>query len=287
MALSDTTRISVIVTTFNRSAALALCLASLQRQTRPIDEIVIADDGSDESHETAIRQLAEKCTLATRVVRQPHNGFRAAALRNLGVRAATGDYLIFVDGDLIVFSDFVEQHLRYATKNRWLTGNADRLTPDETKRVNESVIRTGEFEGWPQTWDADRRDRMARTEKRFRQRNLLAKIFRTESRRRRVFLASMNCSMPRRMFEAINGYDELFIGWGYEDQDLGLRLQLAGYAGQCIATKARALHLYHEVETFAGTSDNEAYFNRRRSGEFVCLHGLRQHPIDAPPTTPA
>jgi len=274
MATFQAHRISVIVTTFNRSGALALCLTSLQQQTRAIDEIIVADDGSDTPHADAIHKLAERCTVATRVVRQEHRGFRAAALRNLGVREATGDYLVFVDGDLVVWRDFIEQHLQHARRDRWLTGNADRLTEDETRRVDEIVVRTGVVESWPDTWHVSRQERMRRAEKRFRYRSLMAALLRSELRRRRVFLASGNCSMPRVVFEAVNGYDEEFVGWGYEDQDLGLRLQLAGYRGRCIATRARALHLYHDTETFDGTSANEAYFNRRRAGAFVCEHGL-------------
>ena len=80
-------------------------------------------------------------------------------------------------------------------------------------------------------------------------------------------------------FVNINGFDEAYVGWGYEDRDLGLRLQLAGVAGRSAIEAARALHQYHPVEDRAVhkgrlVSVNTRYHNRRRWGTYVCEQGL-------------
>ncbi|MHC4198395.1 MAG: glycosyltransferase, partial [Planctomycetota bacterium] len=92
-------RVSAIVTTYNRSGHLRNCIASLERQSRLPDEVVIADDGSDPEHVAAIERIMGASPLSVIYARQEHAGFRAAANRNNGVRHSSGDHLFFVDGD--------------------------------------------------------------------------------------------------------------------------------------------------------------------------------------------
>ena len=80
--------------------------------------------------------------------------------------------------------------------------------------------------------------------------------------------------MPRAAFEAVNGFDETFEGWGWEDLDLGLRLQLAGFRGHNVVAESRALHLFHEPA--ACSSANREYYQRSRNGEYRCKMGLSQ-----------
>jgi len=48
--------------------------------------------------------------------------------------------------------------------------------------------------------------------------------------------------------EAINGYDENFVGWGGEDEDISLRMVKAGYRGYSVIREAKVLHLWHPKE---------------------------------------
>ena len=79
--------VSVVVPYYQTPELLELMVAALEGQTWPADrlELVVADDGSRQA--PVIRT-----TLAHRVVRQPDLGFRAAAARNLGWRAARGGW---------------------------------------------------------------------------------------------------------------------------------------------------------------------------------------------------
>ena len=67
--------ISVVLTTYNRSDALAVVLAALQRQTDTDFEVVIADDGSQPVHRARIREVAHGCSFALAHVWHPDVGF--------------------------------------------------------------------------------------------------------------------------------------------------------------------------------------------------------------------
>ncbi len=89
----ETVSVSVIIPAFNRAELLPRALASVHGQTglRPLEVIVVDDASSDDSAAVAER-------LGATVVRRAHNG-GAAAARNDGIAAATGDWVTMLDSD--------------------------------------------------------------------------------------------------------------------------------------------------------------------------------------------
>lgn len=275
----DVGRIAVIITTCNRSEHLRKCIASLQMQTVLPDEIVIADDGSTAEHVTVIEEIIRTSPLNLIYARQDHNIFMAAANRNNGVFRSSGDYLLFFDGDLVLARDVLARHIEASGRRFWITGNAVRLTADETACLSAELIRSAAVEEFWTRLERSRTGKMREVRRRFTRRALLARFLPAEKRFRRIRLASCNCSMYRSAFEAVNGFDENFRGWGWEDQDLGLRLQLAGFRGRNLAHTARALHMYHvpeppSGEQTTGIEPNRLYHHRPRDGAYRCQNGL-------------
>lgn len=87
---------SIIIGTYNDWTALSPCLHSLTHQTdNPDFEVIVIDDGSDESAPEAIRQWARILPLV--VIRRPHSGVSSA--RNYGVQHSHGAILLFADAD--------------------------------------------------------------------------------------------------------------------------------------------------------------------------------------------
>ena len=266
--------VSVIVTTYNRSSYLRLSMASIEMQTVRPYEVIIADDGSDPEHVHVIEELIRQSPLRVILVRQEHDGFRAAANRNNAVRRAAGDHLFFTDGDAVLFPDVLAQHLALAGPRRWVSGYGLRLTPEETARVTEEAIRAGRLEDlWPGANDP-RAQSLADDAAKFRRRMRRMWMWRTERRMRRFRLITMQASMPRAVFEEVNGFDEEFRGWGDEDLDLGLRLQIAGVHACTVLDTSRILHLHHEELT--RDTSNRALYERSRRGQSWCAKGLHQ-----------
>jgi glycosyltransferase involved in cell wall biosynthesis len=93
--------VSVVVAAYNEEQHIARLLASLKRQTYPDLEIVVADDGSrDRTAEIAAREGAH-------VLRLPHRG--PAIARNAAAKAASGEVLVLLDGDMACTPEFVER----------------------------------------------------------------------------------------------------------------------------------------------------------------------------------
>jgi len=115
-------RISAIIPSFNRPDYLRRVLVSLAAQTRLVDEVVISDDGSSVDVPVAIAEVLPALPFPVHFVRQPDEGFRAAKCRNNGIRAATGEYLIFGDQDIVLDRSYVETFARLARPGEFLVG---------------------------------------------------------------------------------------------------------------------------------------------------------------------
>ena len=102
--------ISVIVTTYNRPDALAASLRALAAQSDRNFEIVVADDGSGPDTARVIENWAARYTVAIKHVWQRHEDFRGSEIRNRGIRASSGHYCIFLDGDCLARTNFVANH---------------------------------------------------------------------------------------------------------------------------------------------------------------------------------
>lgn len=92
---ADTTTISVIIPTYNRSRLLQRAVQSVLAQNMGGLEIIVVDDASTEDIPKALRQLPR-----TDIIYVKHNENRgAAAARNTGLKHATGKYIAFLDSD--------------------------------------------------------------------------------------------------------------------------------------------------------------------------------------------
>ncbi len=91
-------RVSVVIPTFNRQQQLSVALDSVLQQTRPVDEIVVVDDGSTDGTQAMLEEYVHRHTdVSIRVICQVNQGPSAA--RNAGIQAASGDLIAFLDDD--------------------------------------------------------------------------------------------------------------------------------------------------------------------------------------------
>jgi glycosyltransferase involved in cell wall biosynthesis len=90
--------VSVVISTFERSAACERALASALKQTDEPLEVLICDDGSRDDTPERFREWERRCE-KVRYLRIPSNTGTPAAARNLGIAHARGSWIAFLDDD--------------------------------------------------------------------------------------------------------------------------------------------------------------------------------------------
>jgi GT2 family glycosyltransferase len=256
-------RLGVIVTSYNSPGSLTLCLGSLAWQARRPDEVIVADDGSDPEPAAAIRSAVAAAAsggLPVHLATMERRTRSVAAVRNLGIRASSSACLVFLDGDIVLGPESVAAHEAAARPGLFLIGDRATLGREATEALLAAPERATDFEA---TWAAAERGHLDRVRRkagwqRLRRRFGLAQ-------RHKPQILACHFSVARTDLEAVNGFDERYVDWGCEDDDLAARLYMAGCLSRSLIREARAVHLWHPSRAPAkgAASPNREYFLRR------------------------
>lgn len=275
--------ISVVITTYNRPDALEAVVDACFMQDDKNFEIIIADDGSTANTRETIDRLRARAPVPLKHVWQPDEGFRAAMARNRGTLAATGNYIIFLDGDCVPQRDFIARHRQLARPGFLVSGSRILLSQALTERVLREHIDVAGL---------GLAERL-----RYRLRGDMNKVLQTMlrwpdvGRVRRKFswrrIKSCNLAVWRADLEKVNGFDESFVGWGHEDADLVVRLFHAGVLRKDGALATEVLHLWHrEAQRDEESSNRKVVLQRAADHTTLATRGLREHAGEAPPAGP-
>lgn len=270
-------KISFIVLTYNRTDALLAVLRSLARQCNADHQVVIADDGSRQEQ---VQMLLEGCPAFECPVLHawhPDVGFTIARARNLACRQATGDYLVFIDGDCIPNATFVAQHQRLAEAGHFVNGSRVLLSQRLTARViDEGLDLTCQpLSFWIKArWQGDCNKLLHLTgwPKRF---------FRVKKGFKWSGIRGCNLAVWRADFLRVNGFDESFQGWGHEDADFVLRLSHAGIRRKNGFLATEVFHLWHAENKRDNESTNKnRVLERMKTRLVLAAKGFQE--LDAP-----
>lgn len=258
---------SLIVSTYNRPEALRLCLHSIMHQIKLPDEVVIGDDGSIDETKNLINQFKEISPITIKHIWHEDKGFRLAMMRNKCVAASSGDYIIEVDGDVILERHFVKDHIDFAKAGFYLKGGRTNLGKSLTNamclknQLEDIHFYTRGIESKPENsiripW--------------------LGRILSSIYRKHRGMCLGCNMSYFKQDFLDINGYDEFFEGWGGEDGDLVRRLIQNGINKRHLKFVGIVYHLWHEDKFMYNKEINISY-SERNSKETFCHNGVNKY----------
>ncbi|MRM82749.1 glycosyltransferase family 2 protein [Riemerella anatipestifer] len=252
-------KITLIIATYNWVEALDLVLESVQKQSVLPDEILIADDGSKESTRELISTWKIKSKVPITHVWQEDKGFRLAEIRNKAIAKAQYEYIIQIDGDIVLHKDFVKDHKRFAEKNCFITGSRVLLMEKTTLRVFEDrKINFGFFtKGVRNRFNALR----------FPLFNTFFKPQNSPIEKMGYRIRGCNMSFWKQDLLDINGYDEGFVGWGREDTDVVFRLIKKGCYRKKIKLALIQFHLYHKEHSKENLEANHKLMERTLSNE--------------------
>lgn len=255
-------KISVIVTLYNRLEYARNIIQSLLHQTLMIDELIFADDGSKDDVVDVISDLIERCPFSIKHVYQEDIGFRLARSRNNGARVATGEFLIFLDQDVILPDDFVEKVYEKRRKKRIVFSKAY-LTLEKQKIEIQKIIDTNY--NFNKIYDViytkeDNKNFM----KQVRRDVINNFLYKLKLRKRGAKIAGLMFALYKEDYINIDGFDENYIGWGEEDDDFCNRFFKYGGTTQPVILKKCLIHMYHPFATSKAESPNEEYYQRRK-----------------------
>ena len=263
--------ISLVISTYNRPDALAAVIEACFLQTDSNFEIIIADDGSGPATRECVAALTARSPLRMQHVWQPDEGFRLSTARNRGTLAASGAYLVFLDGDCIPQRDFIAQHRKLAQQGYLVTGSRILLSEAFTARILAERI---DLPGASSS--AKLGYRLGGHMNKVLQVLLrLPDTHRTSQRFTWRRIKGCNLAMWRCDLDTVNGFDESFRGWGHEDADLVLRMFNAGVMRKEGAFATEVFHLWHrEAQRDQAASNRHLVLERAANKSYLASQGL-------------
>ena len=232
--------VSVVIPHYNAPESLERVVAAVRVQDYAGEvEIIVADDGSEQ-----LPQIP-----GVRLVQQEDLGFRAAAARNLGAAAATGDVLAFLDADTVPEPGYLAAVVPHVVGDERAVVVGTRLTGPERAEPQWLL----------DAWEATDNLRAA-----------------DHASWRYVISAVLTCS--REFFEKVGGFDGSFVGYGGEDWEFGFR---AWNAGATLIHEPNAV-AHHPEHDFGQRFDAAEDAARVKNAETLALARRVTHPLARP-----
>lgn len=273
-------KVSVIVAVYKDVEALSLILDSLEIQTYKNFEVVVAEDGSSGDMKNFLKSYANKFTFEILHTTQIDDGVQKSKSQNNGIRASSGSYIIFIDGDCLLYSNFIENHLRLSDKKNIITGRRVNIGPIYSSLLRERKINSQWLEKnfFRKYFDIKKDAKSERhTEEGFSitANGFLHKLVK-KIRKRQVPLLGCNMSMYKSALLDINGFDE-DLGNLAMASDTDLEWRFRGFGYTIISAKfiANQFHLYHERKECEYNRGNDEVMKKNKINKmYRCRNGV-------------
>lgn len=256
---------SLIITTYNRPDALSAVLRTAIEQSILPDEVIVADDGSNEQTKQVILSYKYCYPIPLKHIWRPDDGFRLAECRNRAMAVANGEYIILVDGDMLLSSNFVEDHLSVAEKGVFVQGSRVLLSE---KKTNE-LLQTPNFKlpCWYESGVMKRKSAIRLP--------LIARALACHKTKKLRGVRGCNCSFFRSEAISINGFNNDFVGWGREDSEFVIRFFNHGGYRINLRFAAISFHLWHRESSRTALAENNIRLNQAIEQHLTyCQNGI-------------
>ena len=245
--MKDKFTTAILISTYNSPSFLRLCLESVAGQRVMPDEILIADDGSGPETREVVNEFVSRVPVPVRHIWHEDDGFRLGAIRNKAIAAAVSDYIVQIDGDIILHPEFIFDHIRFARRGSFVTGSRKLLDERQTSELLDgkdfgALFRKSPLRFYPLT--------------------LALQGMRSNDG---TYVRGCHMAFWRSDLLAVNGYNELIKGWGREDSELSWRLINFGLKKRFLKFGALEFHLYHPENSRAQDDRNIAIMEHART----------------------
>lgn len=273
-------KVSIIVAVYKDIEALELIFNSLTYQTYKNFEIVVAEDGESNVMNNFIEDSKIKYNFDIIHTTQEDIGVRKSKSQNNGIKASTGEYLIFIDGDCILYSSFIENHLTLSDKKNIITGRRVNLGPIysqdlRTKKIDSSWLEKNFVKKYLDIKEDAKIERHSEEGFSIKPNGFIHKLMK-KYRKKEFPMLGCNMSFYKQTMIDINGFDE---GLGNSamasDTDLTWRFKGLGYTMVSARFIANEFHLYHKrnpAEYDRGL--DKKMIENQNNQVFKCVKGL-------------
>jgi len=260
--------VTLIIATYNWHEALKLVLISVKNQSVLPNLIVIADDGSTKETKELITRFKKTFETPIKHVWQEDDGFRKTKIMNKAILETDAEYIIQIDGDIILHKHFIKNHIDHAAQEFFIEGSRvwlDKkltLIAQKNEKIQFSILSKGITNKLNSIYFPG-----------------LIKFFTKQSNDINYAIKTRGCNLSfwRKDFLSINGYNEDLKGWGLEDSELCVRFVNFGLTKKRIKFGAIQYHQNHIQNSRIGININEIILNNTiRMKSKKCTNGVHE-----------
>lgn len=275
---NNLTRCSIIISVYKDAQCLDLILESLSEQTILPNEVIVSEDGNSQEMLSYIPLAQNRYkNLNIKHLFQEDIGWRKNRALNRAIVASQNEYLIFIDGDCVPYSTFIEGHIKSAQKNIVLCGKRFELGQEFSQKIKEKKIKVRDIEksffGLLLQLSKDNAKHLEDGIP-FKYNSFIAKLV---NKRFVRHILGCNFSCFKEDFLRINGFSEDFIHPSEgEDVDPSWRFRKVGVELRGLRLVANIAHIYHEKRFNHEIGEiNRKIMNKSvQENAFYCRNGI-------------
>ncbi len=263
---------ALIITTYNRPDALEAVLTSVLHQRVLPNEVIVADDGSKDDTKAVIERLQAQFPVPLKHAWQEDDGFRLAESRNRAIAMSESDYIIIVDGDMVLHPKFIADHKKAAKKGLFVQGGRVVLTDEKTAELLRDPTSYRVLNWYEKGLEKRLEKRLSALHIPF-----ISKLILKKEKQKLQGIRGCNMAFFKEDALAINGFNNAFVGWGREDSEFVVRFFNQGGKRANIKFSAIAYHLWHNEAERASLPENDELLSQAINNKLVwCENGVNK-----------
>ena len=274
-------KISLVIAVYKDVQALELILDSLKLQTYKNFEVIVAEDGESKEMASFISKAREIYTFEVLHTTQEDLGVRKARSQNNAILASNGEYLVFIDGDCILYSTFLQGHAKLAQEGIVLSGRRINLPEQLTQKVKSKRVFPIKIEKKLFTeylYLAFDKEVKYEQGVYLRPDSYIYKAF-FQNKIRSTSILGCNFSLWKKDMLALNGFDESYGESAVSDDvDWDWRFKAYGLETRSCKNVANMMHLWHRAHNRGDASNQmQKMYKKQKQNLYIPEQGLNTH----------
>lgn len=271
--------VSVIVSVYKNTKALKIVLQSLQNQSILPDEIIISEDGNSDVMKKFVNTLNME-NIDIQHLTCEDIGWRKNTALNKAIIQSKGEYLIFIDGDVVPHKRFIEGHLYWSKPKRVCAGKRAEIGEKVSQDILCEKLDIDTLCNKYLLWI----NKLHKDKVRHYEDGIFIKpngfFFKyVVSKKHISYIIGCNFSCFKQDIESINGFNEDYILPSVgEDVDINWRFRGSGIEVVSVRNIANVYHLWHKKAFGAneGEINNKILHHTIKNNQFICLNGIEK-----------